>query len=330
MVEVFAHTPEGDPVYRVTLRGGGLTAKVITWGASLQDLRLDGVDHRLTLGSETLDAYLGPLRYCGAIVGRVANRIAGGQVTLDGRTYDLDRNEADRTTLHGGRTGTAEVNWRLVGQDDASCRMALTLANGQDGFPGQMEIVAEYRLDGDGCLSVTMEARTDAPTFCNLAHHGYWSLDGAPMTAAHSLTVPAETYLPVDAQNIPLGAPEPVAGTRFDYRTPRPIFEEGAAGLDHSFCLDTDGQVRRMCLLEAGSVRMEVLSDQPGLQVYDGRHFDPAALTAASAPGYGPYAGVALEPQGWPDAPNRPNYPSVALRPGETYMQETRFQFGRV
>ena len=131
---MFGHAPTGDPVQRVTLRGGGLTAKVITWGGSLQDLRRDGVPHRLVLGSEDFSNYLGPLTYCGAIVGRVANRIAGGRITLDGRTYDLDRNEADRTTLHGGSTGTAEVNWRLVAHGAASCRLAVTLADGQAGF----------------------------------------------------------------------------------------------------------------------------------------------------------------------------------------------------
>jgi len=325
-VEVFGHAPDGSPVQVVTLHNGPLTARVMTWGASLHDLRMEGVPHSLVLGSPEFEAYLGPLKYAGAIVGRVANRIGGAQATIDGRRYPFCANEAGRTTLHGGDTGTGEVNWTLEEYDVSSCRMTVALADGQDGFPGAMAITAIYRLDAEGVLSVEMDASSDAVTWCNLAHHGYWTLDGTARHGGHRITIPAERYLAVDADNIPVGVPCPVVNSRFDFRQPGPTLGENGMGLDHCFCFDTCGGMRRLCRLEAGRVRLDVESDQPGLQVYDGRHFDMTPFVGHGGAPYGPYAGVALEAQGWPNAPNRPDFPSIRLAPGERYHQLTRYR----
>ncbi|EPX83679.1 aldose epimerase family protein [Salipiger mucosus] len=323
-VEHFGTDLYGDPVHLVRLRGGGTEAAVMTWGASLQDLRRDGVPHSLVLGSPDFEAYLGPMTHFGAIAGPVANRIAGGRAPLDGRVLELERNENGRTTLHGGSRGTSRSNWVLEGHDGHSCRMSIRVADGTCGFPGNLDLSVTYSLDSVGALWVEIEGHTDAPGFCSPAHHAYWTLDGREDISEHLLTVAADSYLPVDADKIPLD-PAPVAGTRFDFRTPRAITAPGEEGLDHNFCLRETEGLHPVCTLTAGGLQLDVTSTEPGLQVYDAGAMSTAPRTGHGGLPYGPLAGVALEPQRWPDAPNRSGFPPVVLRPGETYFQRSRF-----
>ncbi|WP_029041673.1 aldose epimerase family protein [Cucumibacter marinus] len=317
----FGPAPDGSAIALVQIGRGALSARLMSWGASLCDLRIEGHDHSLVLGSSDLKAYLGPLRYYGAIVGRVANRIAGGSVEIDGEVYALDRNENNRTTLHGGTTGSAARNWALIEATASACRFGLRLPHRADGFPGTLDITATYCVTGDEALRLEIEAVTDAPTLCNFAHHAYWTLDGAPDLSGHTLCVHTDRYLPVDAHRIPCGGPEPVGSTRFDLRAPRPLLAPGQEPLDHNFCLsDAPTDLREVARLEAGNLSLGVLTTAPGLQVYDG------AMEAVTP--FGAHAGVALEPQHWPDAPHHTDFPSITLRPGETYRQVSEFQFG--
>lgn len=321
---VFGRLADGRNVESITLRGGGLTASVLTFGATVQDLRLDGFAHPLVLGATTLQPYLGPMRYFGAIVGRFANRIGGARFILDGREYRTDANQQDRHTLHGGEDGTSRQLWTLKALASDRAELGLELADGHMGFPGRLNISLVCALPGDGALDFEMRATTDAPTLCSLAHHGYFNLDGAPDIRGHRLQAAATNYLPVDADLIPTGEIRPVEGTRFDFRAPRPI---GDAGIDHNLCLSSGrSPCRRVATLFGTSgIAMDIETDACGLQVYDGGHI--RGLAGLDGRIYGPCAGIALETQGWPDAPNHAGFPSAILRPGETYRHRVRYRF---
>jgi aldose 1-epimerase len=326
IVAPFGQAPDGTDVQAVRIAGGPTRARIMTWGASLIDFRMECVDHPLALGSDDFAAYLGSMRYFGAIVGPVANRIANGRMTVDGHTCRLDRNEAGRTTLHGGSRGFADRNWTLVDADEASVTLHVRHAHGTGGFPGNIDVMVHYALDDDGVLSIEIEGRTDRATMFAPAFHGYWSLDGRPDISGQALVVNAREYLPVDDTLIPSGGPMPVAHTAFDYRRPR----APDPGLDHNFCLARSrGPIRRACTLDAGALRLTVETTEVGLQVYSGGGLDTAPFAGWHGAPYGPHAGIAFEPQFWPDSPNHPDFPSPALMPGQTYRQVSRFAVTR-
>jgi aldose 1-epimerase len=300
-------------------------ATLMTWGASLLDFRLAEVSHSLVLGGPEFEAYLGPMRYFGAIVGRVANRIAGGCTMLGGRVLKFDRNENGRTTLHGGSTGSGQRNWRLVEYDRRSCSMSLKMLDNQDGFPGNLTVNATYSIDENGAMVLDLEAKTDADTLCNFAHHSYWSLDGTADLSAHSLKIKAERYLPVDEILIPCATPALVVGTEYDFCQLRHLQPTGNSTLDHNFCLNEVGVLHRACTLSAGGVQLDIDTTAPGLQVYNGKNIATAPYLGHGGVAYGAYAGVALEPQHWPDAPNHLEYPQITLHPDERYHQISRF-----
>ncbi|WP_158971400.1 aldose epimerase family protein [Chachezhania sediminis] len=322
--EPFGTLPDGQPVERVRIAGGGLTAHVLTFGATVQDLRLDGIDRPLVLGADEIAPYLGPMRYFGAIVGRFANRIGNARFILDGRTYETDPNFRDRHTLHGGSAGAGDRIWQIADLERDAVRLRLRMADGEMGFPGNLDVHVRYRLAGDGALQVTIMAETDAPTPCSLAHHGYFNLDGGPDILGHRLQAAAEHYLPVDTDLIPTGEIAPVGRTAFDFRHPRPV---APGGYDHNLCLGrARGPLREVARLTgATGATMTVATTEPGLQVYDGAHIDTAQGLEGRA--YGAHAGLALETQGWPDAPNRPEFPDTVLRPGDVYRSETVYRF---
>lgn len=323
MTDPFGTMPDGTAVQAVTLRHGDMTARVLTMGAIVQDLRLAGVAHPLVLGCDDLAGYLGPGRYFGAVVGRVANRIGGAAFTLDGQRYATDANFRARHTLHGGRRGTDLHLWTIADLTPAQVRLTLTLPDGDMGFPGTLHITATITLHPRG-LSVALQAQADRATPCNLTHHGYFDLDGAGDIRDHHLTIDADRYLPVDDDLIPAGPPAPVHGTPFDFTTARRI---GDGAFDHNFCLsDAPRPLRAVARLTGRSgLSMQVLTTACGLQIYDGASLPP--VTGLGGRAYGPHAGIALEAQGWPDAPNRPDFPSVILRPGQTYRETTCYLF---
>ncbi len=327
-------THEGTPVHRVTIAGGGLTARVITWGAAIQDLRLAGHDAPLVLGFENFGPYPQHSPYFGAIAGRYANRIRDGRFAIDGERFQADTNFLGKHCLHGGSAGTARRLWSIKDWSADAVTLAYVAADGEMGFPGALAITCTYRVVSGGRLIVELEAAADAPTLCNLAHHSYFNLDdgGRSPTHGHRMVINAAAYLPVDGELIPTGHVMPVEGTQFDFRFARPIrYDDSDApqAYDHNFCLAASrGALRHAAWVqgERSGVTMDVWTTEPGLQFYDGAR---VAREAAGLGGvvYAEHAGFCLEPQVWPDSPNRPYFPQAVLRPVETYRQVSEFRF---
>lgn len=330
-IDMFGTTPGARPIQRVTLSHGGLSAAILTRGAILQDLRLAGMDHGLTVGSPNAAAYHDPLRYFGAIVGPVANRIAGGRARIGGQTHAFDRNDHGTHTLHGGATGTHAQNWDIdIVRPDRVC-LTLALPDGLGGFPGNRTLAADYVLIGPDTLELTLTAATDADTWLNLAPHGFWNLDGAPDLSGHRLWIAAGDYLPTDARALVTGEIAAVAGTPFDFGSPRPIGPGTSPRLDHNFCLSAvrRAPVHVLTLTGANGLAMEVATSEPGVQVYDAAGFDGGGARDHAGRPIGAFCGLAIEPQGWPDAPNRPDFPSVRVPSGTAIRQITRWRFRR-
>lgn len=325
-IKPFGTTAKGGAVQSIRLTSGPLAVSVLTLGAILQDVRLAGTPWPLTLGSGQLAAYEGPMDYFGAIVGPVANRIAGARAIIDGTEWVFEANEGSNL-LHGGPTGPHAEIWDIAEASDRAVRLSLSLAHGLGGFPGNRQISARYAVE-DNALTLTLTATTDAPTLMNLAHHGYWNMDGTATIAGQRLQVAADRYLPVDAALLPTGEARPVTGA-FDLQQGRAL--DLHEGFDHNFCLCERPRDLTPAAELAGQsgVRMVIETTEPGLQVYDAHGLSTAPHIGHAGEPYGRNAGLALEPQRWPDAPNHPGFPSVALKPGEVYQQVTRFTFGR-
>lgn len=325
----FGTAPDGTVVQQVRLEAGALAAMVLTWGARLQDLRLAGTPWPLVLGSPTLSGYLGPMAYVGAVVGPVANRLAGAEAVVGERRHRLVANEAGRTTLHGGPRGTHARTWRIEAAEPAAVRLALDLSDGEEGFPGNRRLVAEYRLAPPATLTLTLSATTDRPTLMNLAPHPYWNLDGSADISGHRLRVAAERYTPTGPGLIPTGAVDPVAGSRFDFRAARGLHE--ARELDLNLCLAESPrgltEVAELC--GARGVRLTLATTEPGLQLHDAGRMATAPAIGLTGVPYGPRAGIALEPQGWPDACHHPGFPPILLEPGGGREQRTRLSLSR-
>ena len=306
------------------IEGHGLRARFTDWGAALMDLRWAGHDGPLVLGFEEPATYPDHSRYFGATAGRCANRIGAARFALDGTEHRTDANFLGRHTLHGGSAGTGKRVWEMVDRRPDAIRFGIDLADGEMGFPGAMRVEAGFDCAPGGTLRVAYRAVCEAPTLCNIAHHSYWCLDGTGDLSAHVLDVSADRYVPVNADMIPTGVAS-VEGTRFDFRGGRALPGEGV--LDHNLCL-SDGRValRPVATLrsKASGVAMEIATTEAGLQVYDGAKLD-VGVPGLDGRRYGAFAGVALEPQVWPDAPNQAGFPSAVLRPGETYEQTTTF-----
>ncbi len=321
--------PDGRAVHRVTLTGGGLTAHVLTYGAVLQDLRLEGHDAPLVLGFPDFAPYLTDSPYFGATVGRFANRIRGGHLELDGQAYQLDTNDGGRHMLHGGADGLSGRLWEIEEVAGDHVTFTAELTDGHMGFPGTIKCSVTFALIEGGTLDVEMRAATDKTTLCSLAHHSYFTLDDAETVSQHQLQIAAESYTPVDDTLIPTGEIAPVSGTQFDFRAAAPLSQ--AYPVDHNFCLSNARQpLRQVARLQslASGVRMDCFTTEPGLQVYDGSGI------AIEAPGLrgqkmSACAGVAMEPQVWPDAHHHKDFPQAVLRPCETYHQHTQFVFSK-
>ena len=332
--EIFGQTANGETVYRVELRGGGLKAKVMTWGSVIQDLRLDGHEPPLVLGFDTFEPYPLYSPYFGASPGRNANRIANGRFMLDGQEIQLDRNERGVTHLHGGTGNIGKSNWSIV--DLAEDRVVLRIVDpaGRAGYPGNCEITATYHLRDDGVLSVIYDSTTDAPTPANVCQHSYFNLDGRDDALGHDLMIAAAHYLPTDEAQVPTGELRPVVGTPFDFRQMSPMrrVENGEQVLfDHNFCLSRARMPKRPVALARSlnsGVSLEVRTSEPGVQFYAGFKVN-APVPGLDGRKYGPFAGFCLETQVWPDAVNHADFPPSILRPGETLRQETDYVFSR-
>ncbi|WP_170329005.1 aldose epimerase family protein [Ruegeria arenilitoris] len=313
----------------ITISNGGLTATLMQLGAMLCDLRLEGCDHSLVLGWRDPAEYLRKDEYLGPIVGRCANRISSGAYHLNGETFHLNRNFRDRHCLHGGQDGASTQLWKVEHCSATSVTFTLHLPDGHMGFGGDLFVSARYSVENPAVLRLEIEAHSDSATVCNFAPHWYFNLNGGGDITGHKLEIAANRYLPVDDDLIPSGNPTPVQGTEFDFRTPRMV---GDFPFDHNFCIsDQRTPEKPVAVLESplSGVRMALSSTEPGLQVYSGTHLNHLERETLSGEPYVPYSGLALEPQGWPDAPNNPSYPSVILRAGERYLHISRLSFNR-
>ncbi|OWV90964.1 galactose mutarotase [Rhizobium sp. R72] len=332
--EVFGQTQSGETVYRVEIKGGGLTAKIITWGAVIQDLRLDGHDAPLLLGFDDFDSYPAHSSYFGATPGRCANRIGGGKFTLDGKSYQLDLNEKGVTHLHGGKDNIAKRNWTIVEHDLDRVVLKIVDPDGRGGYPGNCTIQATYWVHGDGEFSVIYESTSDQPTIANVCQHAYFNLDGREDALGHDIMIAAEGYLVTNELQIPTGEVRPVAGTVFDFREMSPMkrFDGSEQALyDHNFCLSTERIAKRSVALArslSSGVSLEVRTTEPGIQFYAGFKLD-VPVPGLDGRKYGPFAGFCLETQVWPDAINHEGFPNAVLRPGEVLRQETDYIFSK-
>jgi len=331
MIKEFGVLPGGQAVQEVTLKKGPLEASILTLGAIIRDLKVNG--RSVVLGFEDLQNYVDHSPYFGAVVGRCANRIAGARMTIDGQRYHLDVNEKGRNHLHGGASGFSRRVWQLEQSDKASVLLKLVSEDGDMGYPGRVEVLLRYTLTGAGALRLKITATTDKTTPVNLTQHSYFNLDGSPTILDHTLEIAAETYLPVDEDLIPAGATRRVEWTPYDFRDGRKLRRktgEENVVFDHNFCLAgaarTDVQFAAALEDVAGDRRMEVWTTEPGLQL-----FDAGAITVPvpglEAKHYGPHAGLCLEAQRWPDSVNQDGFTGVLLRPSETYSHVTEFRF---
>lgn len=327
--EDFGLRPDGQRVTRVAIAGHGLSAWMLTQGATVQDLRLAGFPQPLVLGFPQLAPYLTEGMYFGAVVGRFANRIAHGRARIGEKERQLDRNFLDRHLLHGGADGTGVRNWRLGEVAANAVTLHDRLPDGHMGFPGALDVTVRYAIAPGPVLVIEITATADAETLCNFAQHSYFNLSGQPTVADHMLSCPAERFTATDPELIPTGETPAVAGTRHDWRRPVRLGERLDAGLiDDNLCLgDTRlAAPRPVARLSApGGPVLHLESTEPGLQVYAGDHIRPGAPGLGGTP-YRRFAGIALEPQLWPDAPNHLGFPSAWLRPGEPYRQITRIR----
>ncbi|CAL9434509.1 aldose epimerase family protein [Streptomyces sp. enrichment culture] len=320
MIEHFGTLSDGTAVQRCTLERAGVRVRVLSYGGIVQSLETpDRAGRRadVVLGFAGLEDYVAhPGPYLGALVGRYANRIAGGRFTLDGVTYALGRNDGPNS-LHGGERGFDKRVWDMTPAGPHGVRLHRVSPHGEEGFPGRLEVSATYELEESGALRISYEAVTDAPTVVNLTNHSYVNLAGSGPAEGHELRIAASRFTPVDADLIPTGIAS-VEGTRFDFRVPRGT----GSGYDHNFVLDkgvTAEPVEAAELHHPASGRvLTVSTTEPGLQLYTADHLDGP---------FAPGAGIALETQHFPDSPNRPEFPGTVLRPGEVFRSRTVYAF---
>ena len=316
----FGITATGETVHRLTLTAGDLTVALLTWGAVLQSVRLDGIGHDLTLGSENLADYEGAMRHHGSLIGPVVNRFTGATAPIAGEVHRFEANQDNRITLHSGSAGTHLKVWRVEDHGPAHATLALDLPHGEGGFPGNRRVNARFEVTIPATLTMTVRATTDRPTLLNFANHAYWNLDGSAFWSGHRLWIAADRYLPTTPDFTPTGEIVKVAGTAMDFRQEREI-AVGAPLFDNCFCLgDRRGPLRdALRLTGQNGLTMTVATTEPGIQVYDGRD--------ARRPGKGAHEGLAIEAQGWPDAPNHEGFPSIEVPTGAPYEQTTRWTF---
>ncbi len=333
----------GEPVELFSLTNdGGMIARITNYGGILTELHVpdnEGKTADVVLGFDSLEPYLARHPYFGAIVGRFANRIADGSFTLDGEVYKLDRNEG-KNHLHGGRKGFDKAVWSAEPVEDAegvSLRLSLLSPDGDEGYPGDLQVTATYALSNDNGLGLKFVATTNRPTVVNLVNHSYWNLGGhgSGNILEHWLRIDAERFTVTGRGDIPTGEIKPVLRTPYDFTVDKRIgrdaerLGEEVGGFDMNFVVNGEaGTLRPAAILRdprSGRV-MEVHTTAPGMQFYSGFKLNRSLFGKGGVP-YGPGAGLCLETQHFPDSPNRPDFPSTVLRPGETYFHETLYRF---
>lgn len=340
----FGHLPDGRPATLYTLtNGNGLIVKITDFGGIITEIHApdrDGQFADIVLGYDSVEPYVNDSPYFGALIGRYGNRLREGRFAIDGRAYQLPCNNGVNH-LHGGLDGYHRVLWRAVPFQEGES-VGLTLmhrsADGEQGYPGTLDVTVVYELNGENELVMAFDAVTDKATPVNLTQHSYFNLAGGGDILEHRLMLDADAYTPVDSTLIPTGAIAPVAGTPFDFRSAHAIGErigqeheqlQFGSGYDHNFVLNKPG--RKVATLAArvsdpGSGRvLELITEEPGVQFYSGNFLD-GTLTGKLR-NYPLRSGFCLEPQHFPDSPNQPSFPNTILRPGEEYATVSKFKF---
>ena len=323
----FGETQDGSEVKLITLQNSkGMSAQIISYGAIIKELQApdrNGSFTNVLLSTDSLQKYQ---RFGGsaAVIGRVANRIAGAQFELDGQTYKLAANNG-KNTIHGGRKGFAQAVWTVeaapMKEGESSVKLTYLSKDGEEGFPGNLKTTVIYTLTDNNELRIDYEGETDKPTIVNLTNHAYWNLAGGGSCLDNILWIPSESYTPSDAELIPTGEIAPLKGTLMDFNQPTRIGERiqqlkpKMNGYDHNFILG-EGKAMKMAarLTESKSGRiMEVRTTQPAVQLYTGNHLGHTA--------------VCLETQHYPDAIHHKNFPTIVVRPGQPLKETTLFTF---
>jgi len=330
--EYFGTTTDNESIDRFTLSGGGLTARFINWGAVLQDLRFEGGSNSLVLGLEKLEDYIKHSQYFGATAGPYANRIDRGRFRIKENEIQLQTNFQNKHHLHGGTGGIGRRAWKVDQAKKNKLKLSIIHPDGHMGYPGPIKIYAQFSLLEPGILDIVYTAETEKTTIVNLAHHSYFNLSGEKTVLEHELKINAATFLEVDEGLIPRGGPHSVEDVVQDFREFRPIQNDSSSNskLDYNYCLSLDSQeIRSVAWMKSSSVSLQINTTEPGIQVYDGHGLD-VKITGIDGRFLGAYAGIALEPQLWPDSPNRPDFASPFLLPGEVYSQHTQYQFSKI
>jgi aldose 1-epimerase len=341
----FGKTADGTPVEIYTLRNSkGMEARIMTYGGIVVSLKVpdkNGKFGDVVLGYDNLDDYVKNNPFFGTLVGRYGNRIAKGKFTLDGKEYTLAINNAPNN-LHGGPIGFDKRVWKVakvdVSQDGPRLELTYLSKDGEEGFPGNLNVTATYTLTDDNGLRVDYTATTDKATLCNLTQHSYFNLAGKGDILNHLVFINADKLTPVDNTLIPTGELKPVAGTPFDFRTATAIGArinaddeqiKFGSGYDHNWVVNKPlgklGLMARVTEPTTGRA-MEVWSTEPGVQFYTGNFLD-GSITGKGGWVYQRRNGFCFEPQHYPDSPNHPQFPSAELKPGQTYQNTIIYKF---
>ncbi len=337
----FGNTADGTPVDFFTFENArGTECSVMSYGATIVSLQVRDRAGKLgdvVLGCDSLAGYFSQPAYLGSLIGRCANRITGGRFILDGRTCTLARNQG-QDHLHGGLRGFDKVVWAAE-PFEGGVVLRHSSPDGDEGYPGRLDVQVRYTLSDQDELEVEYRAETTAATPVNLTQHSYFNLAGSGDVLGHELQLDADYFTPVGANLIPTGTVEPVAGTPFDFRTPHRIGAriasadqqlQYAGGYDHNFVIRRvdSGLAHAARVTEPNSGRtLDVFTTEPGIQLYTGNFLD-GSIVGKDGQRYGRRAGFCLETQHYPDSPNRPEFPSIILRPDRQYRSRTVFRFG--
>jgi len=344
----FGQLPDGQKVDLFILRNAnGAQASIITYGGIVTSLKVPdrkGQFVDVVLGYDKLEDYLKDSPYFGALIGRYGNRIARGKFTLNGTEYTLATNNYPNA-LHGGPKGFDKRVWKarsFVSKEGAALELTYHSADGEEGYPGNLEVTALYTLTQDNALRLDYTAKTDKETILNLTQHSYFNLAGGGDILGHVVMIDADKFTPVDSTLIPTGELKPVAGTPFDFRQPTPIGAriddpheqlKFGGGYDHNWVINRLSVLPKdIPTLQARvvdpttGIELEVLSTSPGLQFYSG-NFLNGSNVGKSGRVYNFRNGFCMEPQHFPNSPNQPNFPSVVLKPGEVYHNTIIYKF---
>jgi len=342
----YGTTPKGEKVDSYKLKNqNGMEVDIITFGGRITDLKVpnkDGVSENVVIGFNSLAQYEKENPFFGALIGRYGNRIAKGKFSLDGKNYQLAINNAPNA-LHGGPQGFFNVVWKAdeaKSGNTASLKLSYLSKDGEEGYPGNLQVYVTYTLTNDNQLEVLYEATTDKKTVVNLTQHSYFNLSGdfSKTILDHEITLNADKIVPVDATLIPTGKLDDVTNTPFDFRKPKLVGKEIDAkneqiergkGYDHCWVLNNPEKSKTIIATAyhpASGRVLEVTTDEPGIQFYSGNFLD-GTLPNPKGGTFAHRTGFCLETQHYPDSPNQKNFPTTVLNPGENYKTKTTFKF---